>query len=116
MPVCVHSRTALYRYGIMRYRSSRYLRQIGSTCALCNSARSSGTLGVSIGPVSPVFQPHGSRSIHVRPCERNSVLKAANWNHRTYSSPVNSFVGTKPPISVPQYGMPVSPVFTATGM
>ena len=62
-----------------------------------------------------VFQPQGRRSFQVRPCERNSGLNAANWNQRTYSSPVNSCVGTKPPMSVPQYGIPLSPTLTAIG-
>src|SRR5581483_9003902 len=88
---------------------------MGSTAALWSSLGSSGTFGVSTGPVSPVFQPHGRRSFQVRPCDRKSGLNAPNWNQRTYSSPVNSRVGTKPPISVPQYGIPLRHVLTAFG-
>src|SRR6516162_4630138 len=75
----------------------------------------SGPLLASTGPNSPVFQPHGRRSFHVRPCERNSGLNAANWNQRVYSSPVSSRVGTNPPMSVPQNGVRLSDVFTPTG-
>ena len=62
-----------------------------------------------------MFQPHGRRSFQVRPCERNSGLNAENWNQRTYSSPVSSLVGTKPPVSVPQNGVRLSEWFTPTG-
>lgn len=61
-----------------------------------------------------MFQPHGRCSVHTRPCERNSGQKAANWNHRKYNSAVYSRVGMNPPISVPQYGTPLIPVFTPT--
>src|SRR5690349_4752686 len=91
---------------------------MGSTCALCSSD-SGGRADpeyddVSSGPVSPVFQPHGSRRCHVRPWDRKRVQNAPNWNQRTYSSPVNSGVGTKPPISVPQYGIPLRHVLTVS--
>ena len=39
--------------------------------------------GISFAPSSPVFQPHGSRSFQVRPCEGKSGQNALNWNHRT---------------------------------
>src|SRR5438046_4543830 len=48
---------------------------MGSTSALCNSEGSTFWL-FSIGPYSPVFQPHGSRKCHVRPCERNDGQNA----------------------------------------
>lgn len=64
----------------------------------------------------PVSQPQGSRSFQVRPCARNDGQNAPNWNQRTCNSPVNSFVGTNPPMSVPQKGMPDSPVLMAIGM
>src|SRR6185503_20288917 len=66
-------------------------------------------------PTLPVFQPHGNRSCHVRPWARNDGQNVANWNQRTWSSPVYSAVGTNQPISVPQNGIPERPVLTATG-
>src|ERR1041385_4844815 len=76
---------------------------MGSTSALCSS-RASGPSRPSTGPSSPVSQPHGRRRGHVPPCERNDAQKAENSNQRTYSSPVSSLVGKKPPVSLPQNG------------
>jgi len=54
------------------------------------STDATGTVSVVSGiekgrrlPTVPRFQPHGSRSCHVRPCARKSGLNAPNWNQRT---------------------------------
>src|SRR5688572_15006781 len=93
---------------------------IGSTFGLLSSAGSGSAAPavvarISDGGILPMFHPHGNRRCQLRPCERNDGQKVPNWNHRTCSSPVYSAVGTKPPMSVPQNGMPDRPVFTATG-
>src|SRR5438270_3898176 len=88
-----------------------------STSGLCNWSGEGSTAGSSsTGPRLPVFQPQGRRSFQVRPCERKSGQKALNWNQRTYSSAVSSLVEKKPPVSVPQYGMPLSPVLSASAI
>src|ERR1035441_10107071 len=90
---------------------------MGSTAALWYSA--SGIVkrvSLATSPDgAPWFQPQGRRSVQTRPWLRNSVQKAPNWNQRTYNSPLNCAVGTKPPMSVPQYGMPVSPALMPMG-
>src|SRR5581483_2165840 len=91
---------------------------MGSTAALCNSERSGSAEPaplISLGPSSPVFHCHGRRSFQVRPCDRNRGQNALNANQRAYNSPVSSLVGIKPPVSLPQYGSPESPVLMATG-
>src|SRR3954467_2703705 len=81
----------------------------------CNSAGSARQLPDSNGPPSPPLHPHGSLRCQLRPCARNDGQNAPNWNQRTCNSPVYSAVGTNPPMSVPQNGMPDSPVLIATG-
>src|SRR5688572_33222848 len=113
-PVSCASRTAVYRYGMRRDRSSRYFLRMISTCGLFSSAGSARHCPDSNGPPSPPFQPQGSFRCQFRPCARNDGQNAPNWNQRTCSSPVYSAVGLKPPMSVPQYGNPDKPVLMPT--
>src|SRR6185369_6385426 len=63
----------------------------------------------SFGSAVPAFHFQGRWSFHARPCDRNERQNELNWNQRTNSSGVNSRVGTKPPVSEPQYGIPHKP-------
>ena len=56
---------SVYVYGIKRERSSRYSRQILSTCSPCDQGRC---------------------SRHTNPCPRKIEQNVLNWNQRTNSS------------------------------
>jgi len=69
---------SVYVYGMSRYLSSAYFRQIGSIVGLFSSETSGGKRCPSVDPISLSPQPNAVRSRQIRPCERNDGQKAEN--------------------------------------